>query len=32
VVIDSQFELKDAGEAQMKMQNNDVFGKILLRP
>jgi len=32
VVIDSQFELKDAGEAQMKMQSNDVFGKILLRP
>jgi NADPH:quinone reductase-like Zn-dependent oxidoreductase len=31
-VIDSTFALKDAAEAQSKMQNNDVFGKILLKP
>ena len=32
VVIDSEFPLADAGEAQEKLLANDVFGKILLRP
>ena len=32
VVIDSQFALADAAEAQDKMLSNDFFGKILLRP
>ncbi len=32
VVIDSEFALADAAEAQSKMLSNDFFGKILLRP
>lgn len=32
VVIDSEFALVDAAEAQNKMLSNDFFGKILLRP
>ena len=32
VVIDSVHPLAEAGKAQDKMQNNDVFGKILLKP
>lgn len=32
VVIDAEFALSEAGAAQQKMLNNDVFGKILLRP
>ena len=31
-VIDSEFALKDVGHAQDKMQSNDVFGKIILKP
>mgnify|MGYP001812215474 CR=1 FL=1 len=32
VVIDSEFALRDAAEAQGKMLANDFFGKIVLRP
>ena len=32
VVIDSEFALEDAAEAQDKMLTNDFFGKIVLRP
>ena len=32
VVVDSSFPLAEAGAAQDKMQNNDVVGKILLKP
>ncbi len=32
VVIDSEFALADAGEAQNKMLASDFFGKIVLRP
>ena len=31
-VIDSEFALADAAEAQRRLDANDVFGKILLRP
>jgi NADPH:quinone reductase-like Zn-dependent oxidoreductase len=31
-VIDSEYALADAGEAQRRLQDNDVFGKIVLRP
>ncbi|MBI4883704.1 MAG: zinc-binding dehydrogenase [Actinobacteria bacterium] len=31
-LVDSEFGLADAGAAQHKMENNDVFGKIILRP
>ncbi|MGH1489557.1 MAG: zinc-binding dehydrogenase [Acidimicrobiales bacterium] len=32
VVIDSEYALADAAEAQGKMMNSDFFGKIVLRP
>lgn len=32
VVIDSEFALEDAGEAQNKMLSSDFFGKIVLKP
>jgi NADPH:quinone reductase-like Zn-dependent oxidoreductase len=32
VMIDSEFTLADAAEAQQKLLSNDVFGKIVLRP
>ena len=32
VIIDSEFALEDAGEAQAKMLSSDFFGKIVLRP
>jgi len=32
VIIDSEFALEDAGEAQEKMLSSDFFGKIVLRP
>lgn len=32
VVIDSEYGLEDAGEAQNKMLSSDFFGKIVLRP
>ena len=32
VLIDSEFALADAAAAQDKMERNDVFGKIILRP
>lgn len=31
-VVDSEYTLADAGEAQRRLQDNDVFGKVLLRP
>ena len=31
-VVDSEFALADAAEAQRRLDGNDVFGKILLRP
>ncbi|MEJ6722255.1 zinc-binding dehydrogenase [uncultured Ilumatobacter sp.] len=32
VVIDSEFDLADAGQAQDKMMQSDFFGKIVLKP
>ena len=32
VVIDSEFALSDAGQAQDKMLSSDFFGKIILKP
>ena len=31
-LVDSEFALADAAAAQDKMERNDVFGKIILRP
>jgi NADPH:quinone reductase-like Zn-dependent oxidoreductase len=31
-LIDAEYPLADAGAAQDKLANNDVFGKIILRP
>jgi NADPH:quinone reductase-like Zn-dependent oxidoreductase len=31
-VIDAEFPLADAAEAQDRLENNDVFGKVVLRP
>lgn len=31
-VIDAEYALADAGEAQLRLEHNEVFGKIVLRP